>query len=456
MNKKFSYILILISLVGFGFVFQVSAAEVCTIQSAKFTPSGTQAKGWYTDTYSPAVRIDVTGTNCADKTVEVSIVEIDSASGISDNYISELNHKPVTFSSNNSFFINLVAGETKCDAFLNIGIDCKYYIKVSQTGKEDFKSDGNAGGNLNYDCDEQCSKDWTVGRPGDTATPAAAPAGGNTSTSTYTYLAPLPGANGALESSIDVANENALGKYLNTIIRLVIGLAAVLAVLMIIMGGMEYIMSEIAHTKQHGKDRITNAVLGLLIALGSWILLNTINPKLLDTNLKIAGTVIEFADEREVIPKADMFEPLAPVVTGAINLCGEGVSRINTSGGNFVVCNRIANGVRTMINSAWSSGYKISGWGWRTMSQQIRLRINHCGGNKDFNIYKKPSKECTPPTAPPGASRHESGLAIDLTCDGVSIQARDNKCFLWLKTNAGRYGLSNLASEPWHWSFDGK
>lgn len=118
----------------------------------------------------------------------------------------------------------------------------------------------------------------------------------NTSTTIYTPLAPLPG----LTKPIDTADPNALGIYLNAIIKLAIGLSAVLAVLMIIMGGLEYITSELPGAKGEGKQRITNAVIGLLVALGAWLLLFTINPKLLDTNLSsLTPTTIDYVGSPE-------------------------------------------------------------------------------------------------------------------------------------------------------------
>ena len=51
---------------------------------------------------------------------------------------------------------------------------------------------------------------------------------------------------------------------------------------MIVMGGMEYMTSELVHSKEAGKEKIVHALLGLVIALGAWALLNTINPNLLN------------------------------------------------------------------------------------------------------------------------------------------------------------------------------
>ena len=80
---------------------------------------------------------------------------------------------------------------------------------------------------------------------------------------------------------LNIEADTALGTYMNLIIRLVIGISAVLAVVMIVMGGIEYMSSELISSKEAGKDRAWNAVIGLLIALSAWALLNTINPDLL-------------------------------------------------------------------------------------------------------------------------------------------------------------------------------
>jgi D-alanyl-D-alanine carboxypeptidase len=105
-----------------------------------------------------------------------------------------------------------------------------------------------------------------------------------------------------------------------------------------------------------------------------------------------------------------------------------------------------------MIAAAAAAGKRISGGGYRSPSVQIELRRKNCNGN---TTDRNPNPACNPLTALPGASRHQQGLAIDFTCNGVLIQNPTNECFVWLAANAGSYGLRNLAQEPWHWSTDG-
>lgn len=120
----------------------------------------------------------------------------------------------------------------------------------------------------------------------------------STTDAKYNLLAPLPcppntpqcvvGADGRLLfKDFDPSQSKNLGAYLNLMIKIIIGLSAVLAVIMIIIGGMEYMTSELVSSKEEGKKRMTNAVFGLLIALGAFALLNTINPDLLGTDIEI-------------------------------------------------------------------------------------------------------------------------------------------------------------------------
>jgi hypothetical protein len=136
--------------------------------------------------------------------------------------------------------------------------------------------------------------------------------------------------------------------------------------------------------------------------------------------------------------------PTAPVTAGEV-VTVHGI-RVHTS---------IAADVRALIEAARADGVPLSGWGWRDTQTQIRLRREHCG-TSEYAIYRMPSSRCRPPTARPGSSQHERGLAIDFTYGGRSISTRRSPGFVWLNEHAATYGLKNLASEPWHWSTTGR
>jgi hypothetical protein len=110
----------------------------------------------------------------------------------------------------------------------------------------------------------------------------------------------------------------------------------------------------------------------------------------------------------------------------------------------------LASRVTALVEAAARNSVTLTGGGWRSHQRQIELRRAHCG-TTDYAIWEMPSGRCRPPTARPGRSRHERGLAIDF--DNCSTRA--TTCWLWLNHHAAAYGLHNLPSEPWHWSVDG-
>lgn len=124
------------------------------------------------------------------------------------------------------------------------------------------------------------------------------------------------------------------------------------------------------------------------------------------------------------------------------------------AGGSITVDSSLAGSLRSLLDDAAADGNNLCGSGYRDPAAQIALRQQNCGSS-DYAIYEAPSSSCSPPTARPGTSNHEQGLAIDFTCNGGGSLSSSSPCFTWLRSNAAAYGLRNLPSEPWHWSTDG-
>lgn len=95
----------------------------------------------------------------------------------------------------------------------------------------------------------------------------------------YVPLAPLPQTTVA-DGSTDLNN------YLAGGFKLGIALAGVLAFLMIVIGGFQYLSTDAMTGKEEGKERIERAVGGLVLALASYIILYTINPNLVELDLE--------------------------------------------------------------------------------------------------------------------------------------------------------------------------
>ncbi len=119
----------------------------------------------------------------------------------------------------------------------------------------------------------------------------------------YTLLAPI-------DTMVTVTMSDAsgqatgLGNYLGMIWRVSLGLAGVLAVLMIVWGGFDYVYSDAIGKKVEGKEKIQNALLGLVLALASWLILYTINPSLVNWNLNFGEKLVateQFGGKNELV-----------------------------------------------------------------------------------------------------------------------------------------------------------
>ena len=97
---------------------------------------------------------------------------------------------------------------------------------------------------------------------------------------TYTLLEPIAGGPTSISSGADIGN------YIKTIYNYILGLTVALSVLMLVVGGVEYTMT-FASESQAGsaRNRMTNAITGLIIALVSYVVLNTISPGLVTMEL---------------------------------------------------------------------------------------------------------------------------------------------------------------------------
>ena len=108
----------------------------------------------------------------------------------------------------------------------------------------------------------------------------------------------------------------------------------------------------------------------------------------------------------------------------------------------------IAQNVIDLLAAAEQDGLSLTGTNFRSSERQAELRvINGCP-----DVYESPASTCDIPTARPGSSMHEHGLAIDFR----NCAERSTQCYQWLDRNAADFGLINLPSEPWHWSTNGR
>ena len=84
-----------------------------------------------------------------------------------------------------------------------------------------------------------------------------------------------------------VADTTGLANFLNNLYKYLIGLAAILAVIEIIWGGLEISTQDSVSKKSDGKERITQAILGLILVLSPVLVFSIINPSILNLSLNL-------------------------------------------------------------------------------------------------------------------------------------------------------------------------
>lgn len=101
----------------------------------------------------------------------------------------------------------------------------------------------------------------------------------------FTALAPIPGLTDP--SSTSVVNQGSFANFFNNLYKYLIGLAAVLAVIMIIWGGLEISTKDSVSKQSDGKARIYNAIFGLVLVLSPVLVFSIINPSILNLSINL-------------------------------------------------------------------------------------------------------------------------------------------------------------------------
>ena len=178
----------------------------------------------------------------------------------------------------------------------------------------------------------------------------------------YVPLAKLPGLEDKIETSKQCTTTNGVttcanpcpfGKYLNILIKLFLGISAVLAMIMIVWGGIQYMTSELASSKEAGRESITHAVLGLLLALGAWLLLFTLNPDLLNIcldNVKPVEIIIGPESVVDAGSGVNINGTTVKISNGSAVTCSGGIVSIPSDIGSGNICKDLLNRLLLLRN----------------------------------------------------------------------------------------------------------
>jgi hypothetical protein len=158
----------------------------------------------------------------------------------------------------------------------------------------------------------------------------------------YTLLSKLPGIKGnCIDTNPDTVEQNGcasggVGDFINLLVQLAIGICGALAVVMIFINGIKYMGDESVFGHTESIEGIKSAVFGLMIALGSYAILNTVDPALLGKNGISIDQVSADIKHIEYIPMAQYAD-----LTGKQKLTSteyESLAKSVSKGSNMKYC----------------------------------------------------------------------------------------------------------------------
>lgn len=104
----------------------------------------------------------------------------------------------------------------------------------------------------------------------------------------FVPLAPITGlTDSATLNMTSTFNPNTLANFFNNLYKYLIGLAATLAVIEIIWGGLEISTKDSVSKQSDGKERIQQALFGLVLVLSPVLVFSIINPSILNLSLNL-------------------------------------------------------------------------------------------------------------------------------------------------------------------------
>lgn len=238
-----------------------------------------------------------------------------------------------------------------------------------------------------------------------TETPAA-----NTQNTQYVPLTQLPGLSG-------IADSTTLPTFFNYLYKICIGAAAVIAVLEIMIAGVEFMTSRgSVSSNEKAKSRIQNAVLGLVLVLSPTIFFGIINPSILNLDFT--------KDVANLKPAALTPQSTAPTgTTATANACGSGPAKI-ALGTAANACTTAGAGYTSVATSCCqASGITGNTCCGLTAAQKYQLAGYYTKENKTTK-YK-----CYVSIVGQFGSTNECNAAIKADQSSLSAQSSDTTTF---------------------------
>lgn len=125
---------------------------------------------------------------------------------------------------------------------------------------------------------------------------------------------------------------NGLTEYINVVYRYMTAIVLVVAIVMVTVGGFKYLLAASPLGVKDGKDVIKNGIVGMVLVLSAYVILNTINP---------ATTVLQFTKPPEDIICRNYEASLGLSIPGGNDQCSEATQERDCGPGRRCVMTNI-------------------------------------------------------------------------------------------------------------------
>lgn len=252
-----------------------------------------------------------------------------------------------------------------------------------------------------------------------------------------------------------------LADYISAAYQMLLGLSITIAIVMIMLGGIQYVLGAGTGEVKAAKQRITNAVTGLVLMLSVYVILFTVNPQL----TLLPALRIEMPEE---IPLE--YEDDAVAGTLAVDFKAPAGSNVR-GGGAAQVPSDLTASVEAAAKKLEAQGLGISiASSFRSIEKQIELIKLNCQnppGSATCNPKPGKAQTCILKDMDPAKCPHTTGHALDIwatkpTSDGTYVQCVSQEACLGNKacfndpcqkaliTAMKAEGFCVLGSEAWH------
>ncbi len=248
-----------------------------------------------------------------------------------------------------------------------------------------------------------------------------------------------------------------IGEYTKGIYNYLLAIVGVIASIVLMAGGVIWLTSGGDSGKVgQAKDLILGAIIGMIILICSYLLLNQINPGLVN----LQNINVKTVKKIEVHADADI------TVVGGPRAYGDGCAA--SKKGDWSVCAAyketppagLVNIERVKANSGVAAKYTAAMECVKAKNGKYLFYINEAWRSPAKQIeYKTKSNNNggSPVTADPCCSNHGAGYALDINrIDGASMDWKYNETSGLKKCMEDQEMYAKLTSEPWHWSPTGR